>query len=145
MEQHILANAELVRKVAAEQLNTEVQYDEAGVRWLDKYIDGQRKNASADVKAKLPNTLGSFLGECIRKTYGGQWVEDPAHGWQVKINDGVSVFPFNKVVKHLATEDGDSVLGLFTAIPGMIDFASKQAGAARSDSKAGDRPWWRFW
>ena len=42
MEQHIIANAELVRKVAAEQLEIAVQYDEAGVRWLDKYIDGQR-------------------------------------------------------------------------------------------------------
>jgi hypothetical protein len=127
MEQHIIANAELVRKVAAEQLEIAVQYDEAGVRWLEKYIDGQRERDSAEVKAKLPNTLGSFLGECIRQTYGGHWVQDPAHGWQVKINDAVSVFPFNKVEKHLANEDGDSVLGLFTAIPGMIGFASKQA------------------
>jgi len=34
METHILANAELVRKVAHEQLGAPVQYDEAGVRWL---------------------------------------------------------------------------------------------------------------
>lgn len=145
MEQHILANAELVRKVAAEQLDTAVQYNEVGVRWLDKYIDGQRERASPDVKEKLPNTLGSFLGECIRQTYGGKWVQDPMHGWQVKINEGLSVFPFSKVEKQLANQDGDSVLGLFTAIPGMIEFASKHAEVTGANSKAGDRPWWKFW
>lgn len=143
MKHNILANAELVRKVAAEQLGTVIQYDEAGVRWLDKYIDGQRAHASADVKAKLPNTLGSFLGECIRQTYGGDWMEDSECGWQIKINNSVSVFPFNKVTKQLANEDGDSVLGLFTAIPAMLELASKQAKAA--NSKTAERPWWKFW
>lgn len=145
MDQQILANAELVRKIAATQLDTAVQYNEAGVRWLDKFINGQREHASAEVKAKLPNTLGPFFCECIRQTYGGQWVQDLQHGWLLKINEDVSVFPINKVAKHLANEDGDSVLGLFTAIPGVMDFASQQAGAAGANNKAGDRPWWRFW
>ena len=81
MENLILANAELVRKVAHEQLGTPVQYDEDGVRWLDGYIDVLRDGANEEVKAKLPNTLGSFLGECIRQAYGGQWVKDPEDGW----------------------------------------------------------------
>lgn len=145
MESHILANAELVRKVAFDQLGESIQYDEAGVRWLDKYIDVQRESASAEVKAKLPNTLGSFLGESIRQTYGGQWIEDPEYGWMVRIDEGVSVFPFNKVTKHLSNEDGDSVLGLFTAIPGMLEYAAKQRQEVGSDSQPSNRPWWKFW
>lgn len=145
MESHILANAELVRKVAREQLGVSVEYDESGVRWLDKYIDLQRANATDEVKARLPNTLGSFLGESIRQTYGGNWVNDPEYGWMVKINEGVSVYPFHKVTKHLANENGDSVLGLFTAIPGMIDFASRQKPKPVGRSELERRPWWKFW
>lgn len=146
MENHILANAELVRKVAHEQLGTPVQYDEAGVRWLDGYIDVLRGSASEETKAKLPSTLGSFLGECIRQTHNGRWVQDPEHGWMVKINESVSVYPFNKVGKQLANEDGDSVLGLFTAIaPMLLHVASTQKAGAGTDAKTGSQPWWKFW
>ncbi|MGV1044269.1 hypothetical protein [Limnohabitans sp.] len=107
MDQHFLANAGLVRVIADAQLDTAGQYNEA------------------DVKAKLPNTLGPFLGECIRQTYGGQWVQDTQFGWQDKINEGASVFPINKVAKHLANEEGYLVLVHFTKISLMIHFASQ--------------------
>lgn len=145
MENHILANAELVREVARKQLGTQVQYNEAGVRWLDGYIDVLKGSASEEVKAKLPHTLGSFLGECICQTHGGHWVRDPEGGWRVKINESVSVYPFNKVEKHLANEDGDSVLGLFTAIPPMLVFAAVQKADAGLEGKTGNQPWWKFW
>jgi len=72
MQANLLANAELVRRAARDQLGVEVNYDEAGVRWLDNYINGQRSAATEVVKAKLPSTLGSFFGECIRHTFGGE-------------------------------------------------------------------------
>ena len=71
MESNIRSNAELVRSVARETLGVSVDYDEAGVRWLDQYIDGQRQSASQELKERLQGTLGSYLGECIRLTYGG--------------------------------------------------------------------------
>jgi hypothetical protein len=146
MEHHILANAELVREVARKQLGTAIQYDEAGVRWLDGYIDVLRESASEETKAKLPSTLGSFLGECIRQAHDGRWVQDPEHGWMVKINERVSVYPFNKVEKQLANEDGDSVLGLFTAIsPMLLHFASSQKASTETEAKTGSRPWWKLW
>jgi len=120
LESRIRANAELVRNVAREQLGMTVDYDEAGVEWLDEYIDIQRESASDDVKERLPNTLGSYLGECIRQTFGGQWLQDPQAGWSVKINDKLSVYPFNKVRKQLANGDGDSVLAFFTSIPALL-------------------------
>jgi len=137
MESHIRSNAELVRSVAREELGVSVDYDEAGVRWLDQYIDGQREAASQELKERLPSTLGSSLGECVRLTYGGQWVQDPEQGWSVKINEKLSVYPFNKVRKQLANAHGESVLPFFTAIAALLD--------GRPAPVAPRRPWWRFW
>jgi hypothetical protein len=137
MESHIRSNAELVRSVARDTLGVSVDYDEAGVRWLDQYIDGQRQAASQELKERLPSTLGSYLGECVRLTYGGEWVQDPEQGWSVKINEKLSVYPFNKVRKQLANAEGESVLGFFTAIAALRD--------GRPAPVAPRRPWWRFW
>ena len=143
MESNIRVNAELVREVAREQIGIAVDYDEAGVRWLDKYIDEQRIAASDEVKNRLPSTLGSFLGECIRHTYGGLWTQDTDTGnWAVKINDKLSAFPFTKVQKQMAGGEGDSVLGLFTAIAGLLTVAPLTAENRNQQVSA---PWWRFW
>ena len=137
MESNIRSNAELVRSVARETLGVSADYDEAGVRWLDQYIDGQREAASQELKERLPSTLGSYLGECVRLTYGGQWVQDPEQGWSVKINEKLSVYPFNKVRKQLASAEGESVLGFFKAIAALRD--------GRPTPVVPGRPWWRFW
>jgi len=144
MHTNIIANAELVRKTAGDQLGVAVGFDEAGVRWLDGFINGQRLAATEEVKAKLPNTLGSFLGECVRHTYGGEW-QQHENGWVVKVNDRLSVFPINKVQKQLANEDGDSVLGLFTAIPSLLAGVPQAKAATDRTSQERKRPWWKFW
>jgi hypothetical protein len=144
MHANIVANAELVRKTARDQLGVEVGFDEAGVRWLDGFINRQRLGGTEALKAKLPNTLGSFLGECVRHTYGGEWQQHEA-GWVVKVSVRLSVFPFNKVHKQLANEDGDSVLGLFTAIPSLLAGVPQGKAATARPSQERKRPWWRFW
>ncbi|KRB93889.1 hypothetical protein ASE26_27380 [Duganella sp. Root198D2] len=137
MEDRIKANAELVRRVALENMHVEVAYDLDGVRWLDGFIDRQRGEATDEVKRQLATTLGSYLGECIRHTYGGEWIQDPEYGWSVRINGGFSVFPFNKVQKQLADDEGESVLSLFTTIEPLLANAGMSA--------APKRPWWKFW
>lgn len=137
MESQIRANAELVRKIARDSLDVDVEYDEAGVRWLDGYINRQRENGEEDVKNRLPSTLGSFLGECIRATYGGQWIEDPGMGWAVKISEALTVAPFNKVRKQLSNAEGDSVLAFFKTIPALLHGKPKPDAAPK-------RPWWKF-
>src|SRR5436190_23483653 len=135
MESRIRANAELVREVAREKLGVEIQYDEDGVRWLDGYIDDQRDEAAQDLKDRLPSTLGSYLGECVRLTYGGEWLQDAQTGWMVKINDKLSVYPFNKVRKQLNNAEGDSVLAFFRTIPALL----------HGKPVVSRRPWWKFW
>jgi hypothetical protein len=149
MEDRIRENAEIVRRVALETLHVDVAYDLDGVRWLDGYIDRQRSGAAEDVKVSLRSTLGSYLGECIRRTYGGRWTQDPEYGWCIWINDSFSVFPFNKVEKQLANSEGDSVLGLFTSIGPLLSEAKRSAQSRGRSSSMKDRPpkrpWWKFW
>jgi len=137
-ESHIRANAELVRKVARESLDVDVAYDEAGVRWLDGYIDNQRENAEPDVKERLPSTLGSYLGECVRTTFGGDWIQDPEGGWGVRINEKLTVFPFNKVREQLSDSEGNSVLAFFNTIAALLQGKPPNAAAPK-------RPSWKFW
>ncbi len=141
----IVANAELVRTVAREQLGVAVGFDEAGVRWLDWYIDGQRVEASEPTKEKLPSTLGSYLGECIRQSFGGTWIQDQEHGWAVRINERLTVFPFNKVKKQLANSEGDSVLGLYTSITALVKDPKAAPSSSPVGSMARKRPWWKLW
>ena len=145
MESHIRANAELVQGVARDKLGVNVAFDEAGVRWLDQYINNQRETASQDLKERLPSTLGSYLGECVRLTYGGQWVQDPEQGWSVKINDKLSVYPFNKVRKQLASAEGESVLGFFKAIAGLLDGRPIPSVPTPQTPGVRKHPWWKLW
>jgi len=130
--------------MAKDKLNTTVQYNEEGVRWLDEYLNRLRQHASEEVKDKLPNTLGAFLGECIHQTFGGSWIQDPEFGWAIKINDKLSVYPFNKVAKQLRNEDGESVLGLFTAIPPLLS-GIPLSHSSNPVAQRNERPWWKFW
>ena len=143
LQDKVRANADLVRQMAKEHMNIVVGYDEAGVRWLDGYIDRQRQAAADDIKAKLPDTLGCFLGECVRAAFGGQWIAHPEHGLELRFSERLSIFPLNKVRKQLANEEGDSVLGLYRAIGPLL--AAKRAAPAAERAPAVKRPWWKFW
>jgi hypothetical protein len=116
MVERIRANAELVVSVAAKQLGEAVGYDEAGVRWLDGYIQRQHEQGDPANRDGLVSTLGSFLGECIVRTFGGEWAEVDG-SWCVRFDDRNAAFPFAKVAKHLEHGAEDSVLSFFTVIP----------------------------
>jgi hypothetical protein len=133
----ITKNAELVRSTASREFGVAANYDIEGVRWLDGFINGQHLAASDEVKERLVQTLGSFLGECIRKTYGGEWVNDSG-SWEIGFSQGNSAYPFTKVSKQLNNGAEDSVLGMFTAIP-VLFFAQDAIDTPRR------KPWWMFW
>lgn len=111
------AAAEKLRSVFKEQMDLELDYDEAGVRWLEGYIDRARLRAS-DEKSRQGSIhlIGAFLGECTIRSLGGQWAthEDMLC---VVLKEGGMVFPHNKVTKQFnnGTEGGDSILGFYRA------------------------------
>ena len=134
----IRANAELVLREAREKLGQDVGYDEAGVRWLDGYIQRRHDSgAVGDDPSGLTNTLGSFLGECIAQSYNGRW-QETEHGWAVIVDGDLAVFPFNKVHKHLVDGAADSVLSLYTGVPALI--AHTSAGSDKPDAAPTEPP-----
>lgn len=140
MRDKILANARMFADFAHKELGVHIEFDEAGARWLDDYIEGLRTTVSPQTRDRLPDTLGAFLGECIRQTYGGDWMPDQGTGsWGVAITKDVMVFPIAKVAKHLSGTEGDSVYGLFRSIPALLSHASHTQGPAER------RAWWKFW
>ena len=145
MEDKILANSQLFVQFARETLGVNASYDAVGVRWLDEYIESQQ-GLPGETKVKLVNTMGSYFGECIRQTYGGSWTLDHETGsWGIRISDRLTVFPFAKVHKHFEGRDGDSVLGLFTAIPSMLRPAPEAERVPEESPRDVSSPWWKFW
>lgn len=116
MEERFRANAELVVSIAGKQLDVEVGMDEAGVRWLDGYIQRQHEQGNPTYCDGLASTLGSYLGECIIQCFGGRWAEIGG-SWCVRFSVGNAAYPLAKVRKQLENGAGDSVLSFFTAIP----------------------------
>lgn len=109
----IKANAALVLKTFEQQ---NLAYDEESVAWLDGYIERNRLNWDEQTGEKLVNILGSFLGECIRLNYGGEW-QMTEYGLGIAFSDGNVTFPFTKITKQIQNGSDDSIIGLYKSIP----------------------------
>ena len=114
--EQIRANAALVIRIASDQLGVTIGCDEAGVRWLDGYIQRQHEQGDPSTRDGLTSTLGSFLGECIIQGFGGAWAQDNG-SWCVRFDDRNAAFPFAKVAKQLENGREDSVLAFYSLIP----------------------------
>lgn len=114
-EEAIAANAELVKNTFEAQ---ELAFDERSVEWLDGYIERNRENWDDQGKKKLSNTLGAFLGECIRANFGGEW-EMTENGLAITFDDGNGVFPFNKINKHITNGAEDSISSFYSSIAAL--------------------------
>lgn len=112
----IRENAALVLTIARTSLDQSIGFDEDGVRWLDGYIQKVRDHGDPETKSGLIDTLGSFLGECIIQTFGGEWSKDGL-GWCVRLDSLNAAYPFAKVAKQLEFGAQDSVLSFFSAVP----------------------------
>lgn len=156
----LAANAALFRKTMLQHTGRALEYDEAGVRWLDGYVARNRELLKSNTGAF--NTAGSWFGECLRRVYGGQWVANVnGEQWGLQIDEKLVVFPFNKLYKHLVDETGgDSLLGLFQSVgPMMAGNAHRvqpvKAAAAAPEPSAPPmappapyeppKPGWKFW
>ena len=110
----IRANAELAVQSARERLGLSLSFDRAGVEWLDGHLNRLHGRLPSEVQAGVVNVMGSFLGECIVRSHGGEWIEKSAE-WLVQVKRAytVSVNVFGKVEKQLAGIEGESVLSLY--------------------------------
>ena len=112
----IRANAEMVIKTFGENNGVELDYDEDSVVWLDGYIERNRSNWNEQTAENLANVLGSFLGECICRNFGGEW-KTTEHGLGVALSEQNVAFPLNKVRKQIQNGSEDSIASFYQTIP----------------------------
>jgi hypothetical protein len=110
------ANADLVVRTLRDNLQVELGFDQAGVEWIDGYINRMRESLAVEKRSGLISTLASFVGECIIRTYGGAWVEEDGQ-WGVRVSDRIWACPFAKIEKQFDNGPEDSVASFFTCIP----------------------------
>ena len=142
MEEHIRGNAELVVQELRPLSGIDFGYTPESVKWLEGYIERLRDSGefeNDETKTKLISVLGSFLGECIVRCYGGTWKLHEEDVWCVAFKNGGMAFPFNKIRKQIDYGLGDGISYFFNAMPAIFDDLSN---AAPSTPK---KPWWKVW
>lgn len=114
--ENIRLNAELVVKTLGENNGVNLAFDEDSVKWLDGYVERNRENWDVQTKEKLSGVLGSFLGECIRLNFGGEW-KMSEYGLGIVFDDGNAAYPFNKIRKQMDNGEEDSIASFYSTIP----------------------------
>lgn len=114
--ENIRLNADLVVKTLGENNGVNLAFDEESVKWLDGYIERNRKNWDEQTMEKLSGVLGSFLGECIRLNFGGEWKMDE-YGLGIFFSEGNVAYPFHKIKKQMINGEGDSIASFYATIP----------------------------
>ena len=111
-EEKIAANA---ADVITAFSGNDLGFDERSVQWIDGYIERNRDQWDGTMRASLGNTLGSFLGECIRHNFGGRW-QMTENGLAIMFDSRNGVFPFNKVNKQIENGSEDSISSFYNSI-----------------------------
>ena len=116
LQENVKQNAEHTIKMFERSHNMTLNYDEKSIKFVDDFINQSGYKFDDKQKEQLINFLGSFLGECIRQNYGGNWElanAEPA----VKFDEKNAVFPFNKIRKQFENGQEDSILSFYQVIP----------------------------
>jgi hypothetical protein len=141
VEENIKKNAELAIQQLRPLSQMDFGYNVSSVNWLEGYIERLRSSGELKDEAKrkgLSNVLGSFLGECIVRCYGGRWVKQDGM-WGVSIGDDFIAYPFNKIGKQMENGLEDSIHSFFTSIPVLL---SRHVYEQQTPVK---KPWWKCW
>jgi hypothetical protein len=130
MPEKLRANAAVIVATFRENLDTELTFDAAGVERIDAYIERMRVRMRPQERWGLISTPASFVGECIIRTFGGQWAEKDGT-WGVQVTERVWANPFGKVEKQFDNGPEDSVAGFFRGIS-VLDQHIAQPASNRS-------------
>ena len=97
----IREDAQLVIEVLSEKEDIQLDYSAASISWLDDYIDEHRAELDTRDKAILQEKFGAFLGESIRRNYGGEWVRGEEDRWMIAFGEAGRTSPFEIIGEHL--------------------------------------------
>ena len=112
-------NAQIFVDTAKQIDGVELKYNEESVLKMDQIIS---KNWPEQPPVQLDSVvipMGSFLGEVIRVTIGGEWVNNQ-QGWGVKIDDS-TMMVFSKVKKRFLNGMGDSISYYYQSLKKILN------------------------
>ena len=131
------------------QLN--LDYDTKSVKFVEEFIERQRNSFDNEQRKGLVNSIGSFVGQCVIKNYGGQWqVDEETKAVCVALDDKNKIFPFAKTAKQFENGLEDSVYSFYTIIPTVFKLnpstiSDESDNSQSTDSSADSKKWWKFW
>lgn len=126
MEEKIKANAELLIQTLGPMSGIDFGYSRESIAWVDVYLERVRASGEMDesMARGLTDVIGSFLGECVVRRYGGRWRQEEGQ-WCVAFDDENAAFPFAGVRKQIEKGPEESILVFFDTVPvlfaGRID------------------------
>lgn len=108
-----------------------LDFDEESILKLDELIQKGWPDGPPNQIDNVIILFGSFLGEAIKNTLGGDWAEDQGQ-WFIKLGDA-QINVFNKVKKRLLNGEEDSISYFFHSLKDLrnngfdIDKLGKEA------------------
>ncbi|MEZ5843467.1 MAG: hypothetical protein R3D27_06995 [Hyphomicrobiaceae bacterium] len=126
----IRGNAAFVMAELSGVAERRLGYDRASVKWVEGFIERRRATSDEAMRDKLVSVLGSYLGEAIRETAGGEWREVDGHGLGIHFPNDQVCFPFTKVAKQFAdgVEGGESIASFYGVCVNFV--ATSKLGTA---------------
>lgn len=94
-------DAQLVIEVLKEKEHVRLDYSAESISWLDSYIERHRSELNDGDKELLAEKFGAFLGESIRRNYGGRWVRNSDNAWIIVFDETDKASPFELIAQHL--------------------------------------------
>lgn len=130
------------------QLN--LNYDLHSVKFIEEFIERQRNNFDSEQRKGLINSIGAFVGQCIKINYGGHWqVDQDTQTICIALDDKNKIFPFAKTAKQFENGLEDSVYSFYTIIPTVFKISPLIRSKERDYSQSPGEPikskkWWKF-
>ena len=131
------------------QLN--LDYDTKSVKFIEEFIERQRNSFDSEQRKGLVNSIGSFVGQCVIKNYGGHWqVDKDTQAVCVALDDKNKIFPFAKTAKQFENGLEDSVYSFYTIIPTVFKISLPTNSKVNDNSQPTNisidsKKWWKFW
>jgi len=114
--QRVSRNANVAIRMFAEIEGHTLGFDEDSIRIVDEFVNTKVGVFADQILSNMVSVLGAFLGECVRKNWGGTWdIINSELG--IRFDEKNAVFPFSKVRKQLENGAADSILSFYQIIP----------------------------
>ena len=115
----IITLAETTRK----QLN--LKYNLESVKFLEGFIERVKSEMTEEELKGLINSCTAFLGECIVRNYGGNWLNTNGE-MSVAFDNENKVFALTKVEKQFKNGLEDSIYSFYISIPAIFNLKQKR-------------------